>query len=243
MLHPGKVHVPFQVMAMRFYRSGLTNLSDERLRVLDALSMGGHVGFVSLTDEGIRDFLGPEYRHGLADDLLQVLLREMVLEGLLRDQLSDDAAAELSRRFGGEPVYAITPDAAALWEVERQPIWSRYVTCDAEPPREAGEHLYHLRLYCVTKEVGEAYLESGIRHRVFRGRPGRFRRTGHREPCWKRHAVMWVVHVPDFNWLEGAPMTPMPRVPEEERSWWENLRELQKFIPARPPWETDGPEL
>lgn len=101
-------------------RTGKTSLTNNELILFDAL-WDADCAWWMLHQSDFNDFMLPE-SHNLSDDELAQLLNELVLRGLLREYLYVYAENPDKRYFG------LTPKGGALWEAERNPIWSKYVS-------------------------------------------------------------------------------------------------------------------
>lgn len=102
-------------MSSPFWRTGLVDISDAELMVLDVLADYGTLGVGQLANEGF-DLRFNRGLHWLDDPALWRLLRRWCRSEWIRPIVADDGAR-----------FELTPLGGLQWERERQPDWSRLV--------------------------------------------------------------------------------------------------------------------
>ncbi len=201
------------------WRSGATTLGDEELLLLDAFALNGPLEERMLRGDRYGDMMNVVYGHGLSDRALRVWVATMCGA---RKVLSLVRYAD-----GGRQRYRLTRAGGLLWERERRPVWSKYVT--------TGYHVETgvLRIVSGSRGAGGAFLRaahvSGLlssaeRVGAWRRVPrSRFRYWAPISPCWE-----WSRELPaydDMHWSPGEEY-------ERQRSWWDTIEELRKFTPG-----------
>lgn len=102
-------------MSIPFWRTGLVDISDAELIVLDALADYGALRLVDLSDPAFDLHLNCR-PHGLDESTLTRMLTQWRRLGWIKPIIADDG-----ERF------ELTPSGGLQWERERAPDWSRWV--------------------------------------------------------------------------------------------------------------------
>lgn len=142
-------------------RTGVTNLTDAELTLLDIAAMYVARGSMYADLHFVERWNRPS--HGLDNRTLLRTLARFEAEGLI--------IAEPVTNPHGRPDVTIrlTPAGGALWELERKPDWLRYV-----------EDVYRrswVAIYGYSREACERYFEVACEAQLFRYEGGRIRQA------------------------------------------------------------------
>lgn len=205
-------------MFKQLTRSGATKFSDSELLILDQIAMLGGVRRMYLNDVFPLQFNCPE--HGLDDQSLLQTLDRFEADGI--------TIGETTRNYHGKPdrTVRITDSGAALWESERKPDWTRYVTESYRRSRPNSEkHRVVIRGH--SPLVCRAFFDAGVQSGFLDYRGGRIG-TGvgkcsliyWRAPQNVYMLSAWIEsHLPVADWGHF----------EMKRCWWRFADEIGKL--------------
>jgi hypothetical protein len=206
------------------FRSGATRLSQDQLLLLDFLALA-RMTIGLLYRDMYPQHMNVLYSHGVPDAELPAFLADMVHEGLLATTPNEDQA--------GEQLFGVARHGGDLWCRERLPVWRRY--CCSTTSADAPDTM---EVVCVDKNIGREFLAVS-------------KASGWIPVVDDPDSVPWQAIPPDevIEWhtLPSAWAATVRREPEEtmdqihergdelerQRTWWWNVKELQKLVSAQ----------
>lgn len=203
-------------MQSQIPRTRITALSDAELLILDILATNR-----SRRRNFRRDVFGPQFNypcHDLDDDTLEQTLESFADEGLVScEEYFDDR----SHRY-----LALTSAGGRLWESERRPDWTRYVTGIYSGFRPRTQRP-RIAIYGHSLSICRAYFDAGCSSGHFHYRGGRNASADCNRQLiyWRPTARVYVVSA----WLESWSCETDWSYLEMKRSWWSSPDEIGKF--------------
>ncbi len=197
-------------------RTGRSPLTDAELYLFDALfDKEDRVG--SLRREQFGAFHNLPYTHDLDAAALSAAVARLEQAGLVRFRPT-------SRRPDLGPWVRLTPAGGRLWELERNPDWSRFCVDSSAPEGADGRWVLRIRSCEVT--TAEAFLDTAVACRLYGARTDRTtrRRVRLRLVPWQVPRELVELQVP----LDPDPTPRMCDWPayEARRTWWRTIGEL-----------------
>jgi hypothetical protein len=204
------------------YRTNSTWLSDDHLILLDAIFDHG-AWEADLTQAAIGSLCNLPYSHNFSDDQLQQQLAELSGQHVITRHMNEHG-----------PTVRITANGGDLWCRERTPIWDRFCT-ERYKTTLRGQTL--MSVIAVSAEVRDTFLE------IWPMYPARRRRTVIRDfglikwhPFTQLHVGLATYDEPN-SWSGDEYISHRKASSEHqallrrERTWWRNVKELQRFMP------------
>lgn len=198
------------------FRTNETGLTDAQLILLDVMFEGGAL-LSCLRDETFREQWNLGYSHGLDDAELLCQLKWMCSQGLLERVRTHGKGAVHLTAVGGE-----------LWSSERCPVWERYCY-------ESGKSGLMGRVFMSVRAVSPQIRDEFLA--LLPNFPVRRRTATVVDQgliSWHRFGQLFVgvalyneqdeILFYDERYQENL---------ERNRSWWQNVSELQRFV-SRP---------
>jgi len=203
------------------HRTNATSLSNDELVLLDVV-FSGDVSFELLR----RDAFHLQWNLGYAHDLSDIELREQLRRLCERHILATEDYPDCTR-------YSMTPIGGDLWSQERCPVWDRYCIQRNTTTRHDNTRT---TVVAVSPEVRDHFLA------LCPGVPLRQRTVtipGNRLLSWRLFPQLYAglaTYYEDPEWTFEEYLTHreppgQSAMVERERSWWETVRDLQKFLP------------
>jgi hypothetical protein len=204
------------------YRTGATWLSDDELVLLDAMFRNGAARW-HLSRENYLIQFNFGYTYSLGDDALDEALWRLTSRRVLKPEPSVPLV-----------YYRMTPHGGDLWSLERCPVWERFVTgrhTETRPGRgwqavvagsaKVRDHFLTLWSDCPVRTRTATLADIPIAG--WRSFPvGHYGAVVYEEPRDLPPEQF-------MAWLHSH-RRHEERV-ERERSWWWDVRDLQKFVP------------
>ena len=210
-------------MKAALFRSHETDLSDDELLLMD----------VMFDVKGVAPFMlrqcnfGPQFNarpHSLNDVELKQTVKSLVKRGLLEGQ---DFVLKGQRYIG------MTKSGAGKWEIERRPDWNRYCT-EREAAVIRGRTI--TSVCAVNPEVRDDFLRIAIQN------PFRTKRKTINDLGLIPWKTFDQIHVGLASYIDSFDLAIDPYEAwqamqiktglkiENERTWWRNVGELQRFV-------------
>lgn len=204
------------------YRTNATWLTDDDLILLDVLFDGGAT-FRLLRRSVFRDQWNLGYSHRLNDDELHRRLAWLCERGVLETTVDTDGT-----------FFDLTAAGGKLWSEERCPVWERYcaVQRTTELPSKGRTVLAAI---AVSPQILDEFLRLVPRCRV-RRRTAIVPGDGYLP--WLRFPRLYLGIVAYSEWTPEEYSDRDQRYLEHrtrlelERSWWGDIKELQRFTPG-----------
>lgn len=194
-------------------RTGISELTDSELLLLDIAALDG-----GLRSFFLREIFPMQYNypsHDLPDELLHETLDRFEQKGIITGEDCLNYDSQPDRRI------RLTSTGGALWESERLPDWSRFVT-DSYSDR-------YIKIYGHSASICEAFFEVARYTNLIQYRGGLVKKvSGHRRLVYWRdqqtiHCLAARI-VCEENWPRWD-----YRYFEEDRCWWRFANEIGKF--------------
>ncbi len=193
------------------YRSYTSELPESQLLLFDGLALAGPQPQSFLFDRNLSDSLNIDRSHHLSDEEVLLTINTLLKTGLF---IREDNVVSLSA-LGG-----------ILWESERHPVWRRYAISgvDASTSR--------FQVLCVDRCIGDMLMKyaaakwfaensfSHVEYEICEWTP---RYWDPIRPCYCLSNP--VTYDPSSLYEQDTSIEP-----NIERTWWENLYELQRFL-------------
>jgi len=197
-----------------YYRSGQSTLSSAELRLLDVIFDGNAPTRLLRDNVFATQWALPS--HGLNDDELDAAYFNLEKLGCVN---------RLESKRG--PCLSITERGGKIWEVEREPEWSRY--CSARQSASLKDCAID-SVCAVSPSIRDEYIKSAI------FQPIRLKTVAISDPPLLTWKLFERIYVGLASYTEEQQSTEsfmefsehLRRV-EEVRTWWSNVRQLQRF--------------
>lgn len=197
-----------------YYRTHHSTLSSAELRILDVVFDGAAPRRLLRDSVFFNQWALPS--HGLNDDELDTVYFDLEKRGYVN---------RLESTKG--PILSITECGAKAWEIEREPVWSKY--CSIRQSARL-KNCAILSVCAVSQSTRDDFIESAI------FQPIRLKTATISDPSllkWKSFDRIYVglaSYVEEQQNPEGfiEYSQHLSRV-EETRTWWSSVRQLQKF--------------
>jgi hypothetical protein len=203
------------------FRTAATELTLDQLLLLDFLAGPVQATIGLLYRDRYPIHMNVSYSHAVPDAALPTFLEKMVRDDLLAT-MPDESQP-------GTQLFALSRHGGDLWCKERLPVWQRYCfSLTFMDPADA------MTVHCVDKDIGREFLSIS-------------KSLGYIPVLDDLDSVQWDAIPPDdlIDWhtLPSAWIATVRREPEEDmdwqrwqeleqqRTWWNDITELQKFVP------------
>lgn len=202
-------------------RTGITELADDELLLFDALFAGPWP--VRALRQGEYGFhLCVDYSHGLDDTTLKARVADLADRELIDVQVKDPAPHH------GWEYCGLTPAGGALWELEREPDWTKYCSDGQD-----AEGNYVFDAYCEQTAVAcmHAYEAAGfLAIDPAKAVCHRFELGGKRRSwplvSWKKSSLDYSIVVPGEDRVRQPHEVDTSDEYESRRWWWRSIGEL-----------------
>lgn len=210
-----------EMMRAELFCSKQTDVTDDELLLMDFLAVLGPAPLGMLRRDDYVMHMNLETTHDISDSGLSLVLDQMKTKGWVTLESEDEP---------GKDRYALTPKGGLLWETERRPIWTRYST--ALLGETAGRN--YCRVTAYDRQTGEQFIRTadalGYSFHLLPDHQTRWEQIS--EPgirYWDCLDRAWmcdfdIVRTDDSVWEDWGEL-------ERRRTWWDQLNELQKFLP------------
>ena len=209
-------------------RTEKTSLSNDELLILDFLALVGPTTLKVLSAEEYPWHMNSPYTHSISKQDIAARIEDMRKSGLVNIQTIPHGISMKLNRKREYIMYSITSFGGKQWELERNPVWSRYCVCWQENICNDEEE-NTLAFYCVDKEIGRKCAEITLQANLYNFQLNKLKVSpappGSLLP-WKNfpHEFVWTVQsyfeVQDYK----------SEVYHQHRIWWSTLEELQIFL-------------
>jgi hypothetical protein len=210
-------------MTKLFYRTNATSLTESELTILDVIFDGGAT-LRLLYDDIFKPQWNLPYSHNLDDDALRVTVNSLCERGIL---LSDETE--------GETVFRMTPAGGDAWSRERCPVWERFFRAIC-PMRIRDCYIWTVT--AVSPVIRDDFFHFWPKYPVRRKRTRIIADFGLLP--WRSfdmlHAGVASVYDPHDAWTPEESAIRMEAEKkhratlEANRSWWQSVDELQRFV-------------
>ena len=210
-------------------RTEKTSLSNDELIILDFLAFVGPTTLRVLSSEEYPWHMNTHYTHSISKNDIAVRIENMRKSGFvnIHDVPHGDLVKWNSKK---ECVmyYSITSFGGKQWELERNPVWSRYCVCSQENICNDDEE-NTLAFYCVDKEVGRKCAEITLQANLYHFPLNKLKVS----PAPPGSLLTWKTFPQEFVWTVQPYLETLDfdqEVYNQNRSWWSTLEELQRFL-------------
>lgn len=209
-------------MKKKLFRTGVTSLSDCGLSIVDILFDGGARVSRLLQKDFEAQWAVPA--HSLSDDAVRSFLKNLV----------ENSVLETSIKYGHQYV-SLTKQGGKLWSSERCPAWNRYCSY-RYPACIRGRTI--ISVLSISKSIVDDVLDFEVVDPIRCKK--KMIRDGELLIRWKSFGRLFVglasfidgsetnVFHEFQNWIKRR--QERERQWEAKRTWWNNLRQLQKFL-------------
>ncbi len=202
-------------------RTHISELADRELILFDMM-FDSKVPRPILEDEKFSIHNNTAYSHGFDTLQLNKVLNRMLTQGLLFKEQNNyrDEIVEY---------YGLTSKGGALWESERKPIWKRLIE-DSQGLTEQ-EDVWSTTICSYSEEILRACVQYYIKSK-FLGVPVSelkyVQSNLYSLIYWKKQEVVYQCHY--LSREEEVAERPDWGEYEENRVWWRNVNELQRYF-------------
>jgi hypothetical protein len=205
-------------MQKRLFRTNTANLSPDELLILDVL-FDGDAPVRSLRRDSFELTFNSQC-HALDDNQLRSTLHRLIDEYILFTSEDDGISRVGLTKYGG-----------SLWALERCPIWEKYAI---ERYGETVSGRPFITICTTSPSILDDILRIGGPGRPWRADTARVRKyeiTRHNLIYWHPFPRAYVAVVMNAVSDEQNDTWENMRIREDFRTWWRNVREMQKFMP------------
>lgn len=207
------------------FQTNETWLTDGQLILLDVI-FDMKVSFRLLRHDTFRAQFNLGYSHNFNDQELLCHLRWLCEHGVLETDIQNN------RR-----TFRMTPSGGELWSQERCPVWDRF--CMERSTETLGGRTL-MSVLAVSPEIRDDYLRLSLTV------PARFRTATISNYClipWHPFPRLYVglaTYVEKREWtpeeylVDRELQRERRALIQRERSWWQNVSQLQRFTPSTP---------
>lgn len=208
-------------------RTKKTNLDIDSLMLLDFLAINGNCNIKFLKKDSYPLHMNCIYSHKVSDDHLDEKMERLILSGLV-DKIVDDTIDVDQNIRNQEYIYSITKKGGRLWETEREPIWDRYCS-DSSYQDDLDKNIQYFDLDCLKKDIGYQFSKCALDCGLYQYDPNELK-LADSNSC----LIPWREFTKTYTWrallIESEIFNVDWDYYERHRTWWRNLKELQKYI-------------
>lgn len=205
-------------MPERIERTGSSDLTDSELLILDKVAMLGGIRSMYYNDIFPYQFNCPE--HGLDDETLIVTLDRLESDGVITGEPSS------SRHGKPDRTIRVTERGGLVWESERRPDWTRYVTESYGSSRPDSER-HRVTVFGHSRPICQAFFDAGVQSGFLDYRCGRIGTAfGNRNLIyWRPVERVFMLSAWVESWQSATDWGHF----EMKRCWWRFADEIGKL--------------
>ena len=208
-------------------RTKKTNLDTDSLILLDFLAINGSCNIKFLKKDDYPLHMNCTYSHKVSDDHLEDKIERLILNGLVNKGF--DVSVNIDQNIKNqEYIYSMTKNGGKLWELEREPIWGRYCS-DSSYQDNLNKNIEYFDLDCLTKDIGHQFSMCALSCGLYQYDPNELKLVDS-SSC----LISWREFDKIYTWRASLIETDTFSIDwdyyENHRTWWRDLKELQKFI-------------